>query len=604
MLLEEEPDFVIRRQLRPTQSELGEVDQAALFEFLKGQSFVYEGYNAHTCLVEQDEEPPHGLDVEAIDVGLTVAILLNSNPVDEIHVMRKIVIDGSNTGGFQRTSIIALGGFIESDAFGPIGIQTICLEEDAARKISETEDEIRYRLDRLGVPLIEVATAPDIHDPETAEQVALKIGQLFRATRKMKRGIGTIRQDVNISITDGNLVEVKGVQQLDIISDLVVFEVTRQVTLLEIRKEIRKRKLTQTSFQQKITDVTSLFSKTNCKPIKKALTAGGKVLTLILPKCKGILGWELQPNRRFGSELADYAKYRSGVKGIFHTDELPGYGITESDVKHLHETLKTKEDDAIVLVAAPKSQGEQALKVILERMIIALDGVPKETRGANIDGTTTFLRPRPGAKRMYPETDVHPKKVTPEHLSKIKSDLPDKPEVHLKKFMEKYRLNKQIAAEILDSLRDELFETIISSTNAPPNVVASTLGSLWVSLRRDGIDLNVIPQENLIDLFSNLKAGKISKDAIEDLLVWLVKNPSKRTEDAINKLGFTEVSSEEVTQFIKQLVKKNRSLILNKGERAVGGLMGDVMMHFKKNVDGKLVNQILRDLVKAEMKKQ
>ena len=237
-LLEEEPDFVVRRQLRPTQSELGEVDQAALFEFLKGRSFVYEGYDANTCLVEQDEEPPHDLDSEAIDIGLTVAVLLNSTPVDEIHVMRKIVIDGSNTGGFQRTSIVALGGFVESEAHGPIGIQTICLEEDAARKISESEKEVRYRLDRLGVPLIEIATAPDIHDPETAERVALKLGQLLRATRKVKRGIGTIRQDVNISITDGNLVEVKGVQQLDIISDLVKLEVDRQVALLNIRKAI------------------------------------------------------------------------------------------------------------------------------------------------------------------------------------------------------------------------------------------------------------------------------------------------------------------------------------------------------------------------------
>ncbi|MHA2408319.1 MAG: Glu-tRNA(Gln) amidotransferase subunit GatE, partial [Candidatus Ranarchaeia archaeon] len=563
-LLEDEPDFVIRRQLRPTQSELGEVDQAALFEFLKGQSFVYEGYNANTCLVEQDEEPPHDLDNEAIDIALTVSYLLNSNPVDEIHVMRKIVIDGSNTGGFQRTSIIALGGFVKDETFDSVGIQTICLEEDAARKISETENEVRYRLDRLGVPLIEVATAPDIHDPVTAEKVALKIGQLLRATRKVKRGIGTIRQDVNISITDGNLVEIKGVQQLDIISDLVVFEVTRQLSLLKIRDELQKRKLTATSFPQKIKDVTSIFSETKCKPIKKAISNKGRVLALKFPKCKGIIGLELQPNRRFGSELADYAKYRSGVKGIFHTDELPGYGITENDVKKLHKVLNTMEDDAIILVAAPQTLGEQALKVVTERMITALEGVPKETRGAKIDGTTVFLRPRPGAKRMYPETDVHPKKITSAHLAQIKDNLPEKPEDHLKKFMAKYNLNKQIATEILDSPRDELFETIVSTTKASPKVVATTLGSLWVSLRREGIDLNIIKKSTLIDIFHSLKVGQISKDTLEDILIWLVKNPSKKIEDAISQLGYSEVSPDEVTQFIKQLIEKNRPLIMSK----------------------------------------
>ncbi len=602
-LVEEDPDFILQRQLRPTQSELGEVDQAALFEFLKGRSFVYEGYDKTTCLVEQDEEPPHGLDDEAIDIALTMAILLNASPVNEIHVMRKIVIDGSNTGGFQRTAIVSLGGFIQDKEFGKIGIQTVCLEEDAARKIFETDQEVRYRLDRLGVPLIEIATAPDIHDPDIAEKVALKIGQLLRATRKVKRGIGTIRQDVNISIREGNLIEIKGVQQLDIISDLVKLEVQRQMALLEIKKELHHRRITPKSFNRSPQDVTSLFSTTQCKPIQKALSKGGIVSAILLPNCRGIIGTEIQPQRRFGTELADYVKYTCGVKGIFHTDELPNYGITKADLDKLQKEMNMKENDAVVFVAAPKQQGQNALNVVISRLITAFEGVPEETRGAQPDGTTIYLRPRPGAKRMYPETDVHPKKISPARISHIKTNLPEKPEEYLKKFMSRYDLNEQIATDILNSPRSELFETIIEQTEISPKLVAYTLGSLWVSLRRDGVVLNRIQESKFVDIFTLLRDGELSKDSLEDVLTWMANNPEKSAKDAIKALGFQQITSAELEEFIQQLVEKNRALIRNKGERALGGLMGDVMKHFKKNVDGKEVSSLLRRLIKKEMQK-
>ncbi|RLE48773.1 MAG: Glu-tRNA(Gln) amidotransferase GatDE subunit E, partial [Candidatus Methanomethylicota archaeon] len=206
---DESPHYEVQRKLRPTQSELGEIDIAAQFEFKKGKWFIYEGYEDSVCLVELDEEPPHPLNQEALDVALQVALMLNMTPVDEVHVMRKIVIDGSNTCGFQRTARVAMNGWID-DEEGRVRILTLSLEEDAARKIIEDDKSIRYRLDRLGIPLIEIATGPDIHSPEQAKRVALRIGQLLRATRKVKRGIGTIRQDLNISISGGARIEVKG----------------------------------------------------------------------------------------------------------------------------------------------------------------------------------------------------------------------------------------------------------------------------------------------------------------------------------------------------------------------------------------------------------
>ncbi len=238
-LSEAEPEFRFLRRLRPSQSELGEFDPAALFEFLKGKTIQYEGDSATTCLVEMDEEPPGPLDPETLELTLSFALMVGSHPVDEVHVMRKTVVDGSNTGGFQRTCVVSLGGGVEVDG-KRYGIQQISLEEDAARNVGEEGSIVRYRLDRLGIPLMEIATAPDMHDPAEVQAVALRIGSILRATGKVRRGLGTIRQDVNVSIMNGKVVEIKGVQDLPLMPTIVEYEAQRQWSLLEIRDELIK----------------------------------------------------------------------------------------------------------------------------------------------------------------------------------------------------------------------------------------------------------------------------------------------------------------------------------------------------------------------------
>ncbi|MHA1951452.1 MAG: Glu-tRNA(Gln) amidotransferase subunit GatE [Candidatus Thorarchaeota archaeon] len=308
VIRDDEPDGDFIRRLRPTQSEMGEIDPAALFEFQRQKRFYYEYYNDTTCLVEADEEPPHDLCEEAVDICLTMSTFLHSKPVDEIHPMRKIVIDGSNTTGFQRTAIIANGGeIIVGDK--TIGIQTICLEEDAARKIADDDKNNTriYRLDRLGIPLIEVATDPDIRTPDEAQEVALALGLLLRSTGKVKRGLGTIRQDVNVSIKDGAIIEIKGFQQLDMLSELVELEVQRQATLLEIRDELKTRGIKPNDVKKKIVDVTGIFAKSESKVIESATKSGGVVHAVKLPGFAGLIGKEIQPERRLGTELSDYA---------------------------------------------------------------------------------------------------------------------------------------------------------------------------------------------------------------------------------------------------------------------------------------------------------
>ncbi len=597
---EDEPHFTFLRRLRPTQSELGEIDPAALFEFHKGRVHVYENYDDSICLVEQDEEPPHLLDKEAVDFALEIALLMDSQPVDEIQVMRKLVIDGSNTTGFQRSVVVAFGGVINVHGF-TVPIQTIGVEEDAARKIREDGTNTFWRLDRLGIPLIEVATAPVMKTPEQVQATALRIGQIFRVTGKVKRGLGTIRQDINVSIKGGAIIEIKGVQKLNLIGQVVQYEVQRQVELLKLREELKKRGIRVGQIKKVIHDVTSLFKTSTSKVIKGALKRKEGVFSLILPGFAGFVGRELQPGRRFGSELADYAQFWGGVKGLFHTDELPNYGITVEEVKRLHKHLKTTHSDAIIIVAAPKQEATDALSAVADRAREALKSVPAETRGPLSDGTTRYSRPRPGAARMYPETDVAPVTVTQERLNRIRQALPELPEEKLQKFKKELHLSDELAQIMIRSLRIDLFEQITKNHPQLAVTVAASLETTWRNLEREGVAVDDIPEDQIILIFDKLAENRFAKEAIPDLLTWLAKNPKAAVEDAVQNLGLGAISKEELKAIVDNIMKANSKMISERGERAMGPLMGMVMKEVRGRADGKLVNELLLSAIKRQL---
>ncbi|MFH0868741.1 MAG: Glu-tRNA(Gln) amidotransferase subunit GatE, partial [archaeon] len=225
---QDKPEIIIKRELRPLAGEIGKIDPAAIFEKKKRKYYLYEVYAKSNCLVETDEEPPHPINPEALDTVLLLAKMLHCEIPDTIQVMRKTVVDGSNTSGFQRTALVAMNGFLET-SLGKVGIQTICIEEDAARRTGENPESVTYRLDRLGIPLIEIATAPDCKTPEHVKETAEKLGSLLRSTGKVIRGLGTIRQDINISVTGHPRIELKGVQELPQMPKIVEIEIDRQL---------------------------------------------------------------------------------------------------------------------------------------------------------------------------------------------------------------------------------------------------------------------------------------------------------------------------------------------------------------------------------------
>lgn len=604
-LVEEGEEEVFVRELRPAKSELGEVDVAAMLEWKKERKYEYHAPSEASCLVEADEEPPHELNREALVVALAVAKALNSTIVDEVHVMRKIVIDGSNTTGFQRTAIIALGGYID-DEEGRVGIQTICLEEDAARKLFEEKDRVGFKLDRMGIPLIEIATAPDLKSPEQAQRIAFKIGQLVRLTGKTKRGLGTIRQDLNVSIKGGEKIEIKGVQHLYLISRVIEYEVMRQVRLLEIRDELIRRGLKPEDVVLEIHDVSNVFKDTRSRVIKRVL--GRKdhgVYALILPGFKGLLGKEIQPGRRFGTELADYARVWGGVGGLFHTDELPGYGISSREVEKLYGVLKADpEKDAIILIADRRDKAYKAFEAVVERVKYAFKGVPPETRAANPDGTTKYMRPRPGAARMYPETDIPPVEITSDLLREAEKLVPEPFDAKLRRYVEEYGLSMELAKALLNNIRLDLFEKLVNKykDKIQPTIIATTIENIIKSLKSDGVPVENITDEHIEEVFDLLSRGVIAKEAIPEILALLARNPGMTASEAVKKLGFTLVSREELERIVDRIIRENMDIIRERKERSFGIIMGKVMSIVRGRIDGKIVASIVQNKIREVVK--
>ncbi|NIR87289.1 Glu-tRNA(Gln) amidotransferase subunit GatE [Candidatus Bathyarchaeota archaeon] len=596
-LFREKPEITFLRRLRPTQSELGQIDPAAFFEFQKGVKILYEANRETSCLVEMDEEPPHDLNREAVEIALAVALMMDAKPVDEIHVMRKTVIDGSNTTGFQRTCVIALDGELNIGK-KKVPIQHVSLEEDAARKTGEEDSMIRFRIDRLGIPLIEVTTAPVIYTPQEAEKTALAIGRILRATRKVKRGLGTIRQDLNISIRNGALTEIKGIQQLELVSKVVEYEVQRQLSLLRIRDELKKRGGTEESIKDEFVDVTPLFKQTKCRVIQEALSQKQRVLAVELPKFAGLLKMELAPGMRLGMEMADIAHFWGRVGGIFHTDELPAYGVTSKETEDLKKLVKAEPQDAVVFVADSVENATDALKVVTQRAREAVKGVPEETRAANPDGTTRYMRPRPGAARMYPETDVPPIQLSEKYVVKLRADLPELPDQKMKRLTKEYGLNLKLVRQILDSEYTDLFEVLAEETKVSTTVIAVALTETMKALSRAGIEVERVSDEQLRELFRILDAGKTAKEAIPDIISWLSKHEGATAWEAVESLGLTMISQEELEKMIDELMRENRSLIEERKEGAFGPLMGMIMKRTRGRVKAESVSETLKRKLK------
>ena len=589
----EEYSIKFQRKLRAAKSELGEYDPAALFEKSKSKSILYFANPESSCLVEQDEEPPHELDVDAKRISLIIASALKSKIFSEIYPMRKTVVDGSNTTGFQRTMLISQGGYLEVDG-SKIGIQSICLEEDAAKILGDEGSVRKFGLERLGVPLVEIATEPFEANPKHIKKIALALGRILRSTKKVKRGLGSIRQDVNVSIKDGGgvVIEVKGVQQLEQLEKVVEYEAKRQHGLLKISKKLQGIEWSHNKNEdRKIT--TEQFKKCKSKIIQNAIKKNQEIVTIVFKNMRGMFGYSPYEGIRLGKEVAELIRF-FGLGGVFHSDELPNYGIELNDIENLKEFLKIKNNAAFLILAVPFEMIDIIVDQIISRIYhIRNDGIPIDTRLATQDGETKFLRPRPGAARMYPETDIPPIIISKNELELAQKNIPKSWDESIKELQSIYEINLQLAEQIFDSKYIELFENIIKNTNVNPTFVASILCSTITNLERSGLDSSLLKNDEIRKTFEILEQKKIAKESIEIIFKNIMAGKSDNVEDAMNKMSIETVDETDLEKIIQEIVDENEQLVKNQKERSIGPLMGIAMKELRGKVSGETVNKLL-----------
>jgi glutamyl-tRNA(Gln) amidotransferase subunit E len=570
-------DAKVTRYQRAVAGELGQIDVSAEFEESKNKRFVYNVERKNSCLVELDEEPPHRMNGDALLVALSYAEAMQMRFVDEIQTMRKEVVDGSNPSAFQRTAIVGINGKITVDGH-EIDMPIISLEEESAGIVSNAEGEAVYDLTRLGIPLVEIDTGPYIPTPEIAKGVALYIGTMLRVSGRVQRGIGSIRQDVNVSIKGGARVEIKGLQELDTLDKFIENEIVRQQRLIEIKGELLKMEAT-VSHPKEVTDV---FKATQARIIRAQLDKGGAVFAFGLERFKGILGREINPDRRLGSEISDYAKM-AGVSGIIHSDEdIPWYGITKEEEAQLRKELCMDEEASFVIVAGGKEQAKKAAKFAMGRALHAMTGVPLETRGtlSTEKFTTRFLRPLPGGARMYPETDTKPTPVTKEMVDKALRMAPnvEKERNSLVKLLS----DAQLAERLLLSPKLALFKAL--SKECDPKLAANILLQKFVELRRAGFNVDAIKEERLLEMFALYTNGKITKQAFDEIIKSLSKEDVPVT-DLVKRMKLERFKGTE----LKKIVKGAMEAAKDNKEQA----RKEIMSKYRLNVDGTELNEAL-----------
>ena len=583
-LEDEAADANVERYLRAVAGESGEKDEAAEQAARRSQKYVYNYYRRNNCLVEIDEEPPHSMDEEALETALTFARMVNANIPAEIQVMRKMVVDGSNTSGFQRTAMVGLDGEIETES-GSVAVEDIELEEESSGIHERTQEKAVYDLNRLGIPLVEVGTDASIKNPEHAREVAMEIGMLLRSTGKARRGLGTIRQDVNVSIDGGSRVEIKGFQDVQNIDKLIELEVKRQKNLIELGKGLEEKEVLGDN-------VTHHFEGTENHIVSTVLENDGAVYALKLPGLTGKMKQKISGERYLAKELVDYAK-AEGVQGILHTDEdLENYGLVEEFGK-VAEDFDKQDEDVIAVIAAPEEQAKAAAQQVQKRAELIYKGkVPEETRAAEQNFTTSYSRPLPGSARMYPETDIPSIRIEDEEVEEIDQNLPKTLEEREKEYTEE--IGEELASQIISSERLGLFEKFKEDYDS--KLVANFFTNILAQLEKD-YEVEKLVEEDFKAIFESLKSEDIAKDDIEEVVDRVASG--EEAEEVIEDIAESKAGDEEIREAVREVLDEKNDMVEEQGMHAQGALMGVVMGRVEAS--GDKVSEILQEELQEEV---
>ncbi|MDI6767525.1 MAG: Glu-tRNA(Gln) amidotransferase subunit GatE [Bacteroidota bacterium] len=577
----EKYDAEILRHMRPTLSELGEYDGTALMEFKTKKDIIYRIHRDTVCTYEMDDTPPFEINEEALDISLGIGMLYNLNMVDEVHIARKQYLDGSIPTGFQRTAIVGVDGWIPYKD-RKIRIFQLSIEEDACREVSDIGHLRTYLTDRLGMPLIETVTAPDMQTPQEVAEVAQICRRLVRSTGKVRTGIGAAREDVNVSVEGGTRVEIKGVPRIVNIPLLTYNEAMRQWNLLRLREELLRRGITPKSFESKTENVTKLLRKTRYQPIQIAIEQGMVVSCVVLRGFKGLLQWQTQTGTYFSREISDRVRVvacLTTLPNIIHSDSA-SETIATSEWQAIRKYLGGTDEDTLVIVWGSEQDIKTGAQEIAIRAKEATIGIPSETRQALRDGTNGFERILPGPDRMYPDTDLPPKKISDERLQKIRINLP-KPIWENECWYSELKIPKDVIKPLANSPLSSLFELAVKELKINPTLASIALIQYPKRLKRLQKNGKVFDVESLTIIFEAYSNGKIGREGIYTAMREYLSNgklsiPKKCTEAEIKKII---IESEKDLSKIK----------LINSEKKIHVQMGIIMNKLRGRIDGVVI---------------
>jgi len=579
-----EYDAEILRHMRPTLSEMGVYDGTALMEFKTKKNIIYHIKRETVCTYEMDDTPPFLINEDALNIAIGIGMLYNCNIVDELHIARKQYLDGSIPTGFQRTAIYALDGWIPYKD-RKVKIIQMSIEEDSCREVSDIAHDRVYLTDRLGMPLIETVTEPAMRTPQEVAEVAWQCSKLVRSTQKVRRGMGAAREDVNVSVEGGTRIEIKGVPQITMIPILTYNESMRQWNLLRLREELKKRGITPETFKAEYYDITKLLKKVYYAPLKNAADSGMKINVVVLKGYKDLLHWQTQTDTYFSKEISDRVRViacLTNIPNLIHSDSKSDT-ITSSDWLKVKKFTNASDNDTMVIVWGNEDDVKTAVNEIIIRAKEATIGIPSETRQAMSDGTNGFERILPGADRMYPDTDLPPKKITTERLNKIRAWLPEQIWKRIE-WYNKLEIPKDTIEELSISPYAELFNKAVKEWKVDPTTAAVFLIQFPKRLGKLGIQSAWLNEEIFRSILKSFSENKIPKDALLSVL----KNVAELgvfTEEVI----LNPVSKNEVDEVIETAKSECEKIKIKNPQKKNEVLMGIIMKKLRGRVSAKAV---------------
>ncbi|MCX7909341.1 MAG: Glu-tRNA(Gln) amidotransferase subunit GatE [Ignavibacteria bacterium] len=575
----------IVRTMRPTPSELGEIDPSILMEYKTRKEIHYRINRNNICTYELDQTPPFEINQEALDIALQFCFIFNAKPIDEIYILRKHQLDGSIPSGFQRTALIGVDGFVEFNGRN-IHLSQIILEEDAAREHSDQFHIRTFYTDRLGIPLIEIVTEPELKSPNEVKEFCELIRNYFIVSGKGRVGSGTFRFDLNISITGGTRIEIKGIDKIKNVPIIAYNEVRRQWNLIRLRDELNRKGITPETFSFKSFNIYKVLKNTEYYPIAKCLANGGEVHCILFPKWAGLLKWPTQRYTVFSQEISDRVKViacLTETPNIIVSDIIDNT-ISREEIDKTRKFIGASDKDAFVIVWGNSDDVKTAVDEIIVRLHEATQGIPSESRRALKDGTTAFERILPGTDRMYPDTDLPTLVLDSHKFERIRLSLSETFGQRLKWCLNN-NIPKVIISKVATSRRFELIRDISKEMELSPSFVANELLSSFRWLRRKKLNTSLISNEQIKEVFKLYKSGKILKEGIKYAFELILKGQERYILHLLSPVSINEIE----TAFHRAILYlKNARLYHPEKTKEIA--VGLIMQQLRGRVEGRFVH--------------